>query len=170
MEIVKIGNNGKLSYDRVGMMKLIYQFVIDSDRISTIFLYDLIQTQIVNASSVSHDLKEIVYEIEPNDHTAFELSCNRNECILRLFNIEVKKELRYYNSYDQEETTDVSVKEIYNIKFGRNRFRTYTVDEDAPDIFKFILTYLIPIDLPYSSFGYTDADEIVEKMKKFFWS
>jgi hypothetical protein len=170
MEVVEIENGGKLSYDRVGMMKLVYPFVIDSDRLSTIFLYSLIEGQIVNASSVSHDLKEIVFEIQPDDHIIFQLNCNRNECSLDLYEIKVYTELMDYNGYEQYETVHVTVSKVYSAVFDRHRFRSFAVDNDAPDILRFVLMYLVPIELPYNNFHYSDIQEIVDKIKQFFWS
>jgi len=170
MEIIEIENGGKLSYDRVGMMKLVYPFVIDSDRLSTIFLYSLIDGQVVNASSVSNDLKEIVFEIQPDDHIIFQLNCNRNECSLDLYEIKVYTELMDYNGYEQYETVRVTVSKVYSVNFDRHRFRSFSIDDDAPDLLRFILAYLIPVDLPYNNFHYSDVNEIVDKIKQFFWS
>jgi len=170
MEIVEIGNGGKLSYDRIGAMKLMYPFIVDSNKISTMFLYDLFEGKIVNASHVSHDSKEIMYEIEPNDHVAFELNCDVNECSLNLYEIKVHVELIDYNGYEQYETTGVNVSKVYSTNFDRHRFRSFSNDNDTPNILAFVLAYLVPFDLPYVYYHFLTTDEVVKEIKRFFES
>jgi len=166
MEIISIGEMGKIEYDNIGLLKIKYPFNISSDKIVTAFLYDIIEHRFVDGM-LDDCLK---FEIEPNDHIIFELVCDTQDCKLKIYNIDVESKTVYYGDYEEEQTVNVEVDEVYSVDFDRHRFRTYTVDEDAPDIFKFILTYLIPIDLPYNHFNYADVDEIVEKIKQFFWS
>ena len=166
MEIISIGEMGKIEYDNIGLLKIKYPFNISSDKVVTVFVFDMIEHKFINAT-LGDCLK---FEIEPNDHIIFELVCDTQDCKLKIYNIDVESKTVYYGDYEEEQTVNVEVDEVYSVNFDRHRFRTYTVDEDAPDIFKFILTYLIPIDLPYNSFGYTNTDEIVEKIKQFFWS
>jgi len=166
MNEINIGELGKLRYDNVGLLEVQYPFNISSDKIVTTFLYDIIDQKFVDG--VLDDC--LKFEIQPNDHVVFILVCDRQNCRLKIYHINVESRTVYYGDYDQEEISNVEVDEVYSVDFDRYRFRSFAMDDDAPEILKFILTYLVPIDLPYNSFGYSDVDEIVEKMKKFFWS
>jgi len=163
---LNIGELGKIRYDNVGLLEVEYPFNISSDKIVTAFLYDIIEHRFVDGM-LDDCLK---FEIQPNDHVIFELVCDTQDCKLKIYNIDVESKTVYYGNYEEEQTVNVEVDEVYSVNFDRHRFRSFVVDKDAPDILKFILEYLVPIDLPYNSFGYSDVNEIVEKMKKFFWS
>jgi len=163
---LNIGELGKLRYDNVGLLEVQYPFNISSDKIVTTFLYDIIEHRFVDGM-LDDCLK---FEIQPNDHVMFQLVCNHQDCDLKIYYIDIITQTRWYGNYEEEETADIKVNEVYNVNFSRDHFRSFAMDDDAPDILRFILAYLVPIDLPYNSFGYSDVDEIVEKMKKFFWS
>ena len=165
---VKIGELGKAEFDRVGMIKVSFPFIVSSNDIITAFIYDLFEGKFVNASLVDHDAKKLTFELEPNDHVVFSIVCDGKKCKLMLFNVHVKREIRYYDGYDQEETEDVIVSEVYHAELCRDIFRSISNCKDTPDILAFVLAYLVPLDLPYTSFHYTDIDEIVSDLKKFF--
>ena len=165
---LKIGE-GSLRYDRVGMMEIVHPFIIDSNKISILFVYDQIERKFVSASYINHEEKTMSFEVEPNDHSLFEICCINKECKLRLFDVHVKTEIRVdYDGYDQEEVTDVVVIEKYNVSFDRDWFRSISNDRDTPDIIGFVSAYLIPLDLPETNFPYYNTNEIAEVMKEFF--
>jgi len=163
---LNIGELGKIRYDNVGLLEVEYSFNISSDKIVTAFVFDMIEHKFIDAT-LGDCLK---FEIEPNDHIIFELVCDTQDCKLKIYNIDVESKTVYYGNYEEEQTVNVEVDEVYSVNFGRHRFRSFAVDDDVPDILRFILMYLIPIDLPYNCFNYSDVQEIVDKMKKFFWS
>ena len=164
--IVNIGEMGKIEYDNIGLLKIKYSFNISSDKIVTAFVFDMIEHKFIDAT-LGDCLK---FEIQPNDHVMFQLVCNHQDCDLKIFNIDIITQTRWYGNYEQEETADIKVNNVYSVNFSRNHFRSFTIDEDAPDILRFILMYLVPIDLPYNEFYYSDVNEIVDKMKQFFSS
>jgi len=166
MNELNIGELGKIRYDNVGLLQVLYPFNISSDKIVTTFLYDIIEHRFVDGMLDDH----LKFEIQPNDHVMFQLVCNHQDCDLKIFNIDVESKTVYYGNYEEEQTVNVEVDEVYSVSFDRHRFRSFSIDEDAPDIVKFILTYLVPIDLPYNEFYYSDVNEIVDKMKQFFSS
>ena len=166
MNELNIGELGKIRYDNVGLLEVEYSFNISSDKIVTAFVFDMIEHKFIDAT-LGDCLK---FEIEPNDHIIFELVCDTQDCKLKIYNIDVESKTVYYGNYEEEQTVNVEVDEVYSVNFGRHRFRSFAVDDDVPDILRFILMYLIPIDLPYNCFNYSDVQEIVDKMKKFFWS
>jgi len=166
MNELNIGELGKIRYDNVGLLQVLYPFNISSDKIVTTFLYDIIEHRFVDGMLDDH----LKFEIQPNDHVMFQLVCNHQDCDLKIYYIDVKSKTVYYGNYEEEQTVNVEVDEVYSVNFDRHRFRSFAVDDDVPDILRFILMYLIPIDLPYNCFNYSDVQEIVDKMKKFFWS
>ena len=166
---VKIGDGGKIEYDIVGMMKVSFPYIISTDKINVAFVYDLFERKFINASLVDHDNKILSFEVEPHEHGVFVLTCNREECILRLFDVHVKREIVYYGDYDEEQTKGVTVDEVYHVNLGRDIFRSISNCKDTPDILAFV-AYLIPIDLPDVYFNYMDVDEIISDLKKFFES
>jgi len=170
MREVKIGELGKVEFYEIGGLKVSFPFIISSNRLTTAFIYDLFEGRFVNAKSIDHENKQLVFELEPNDHVLFAILCNDKICALRLFNIHVKRELRYYGDYDQEETEDVVVSEIYNAKLYRDMYRSISNCKDTPDILAFVLAYLVPIDLPEVHYRYSTPDEIVNDVKNFFES
>ena len=170
MQEVSIGDRGKIEYDKIGMLKLTYPLVVSNNEISTIFAYDLFEGKFVDASLADCSNKKLIFELEPNDHVLFNMTCDSKTCTLKLLEVKVKRELKYHNGYDYEETTDVSVNELYNADFDRHRFRSYSNDSDTPNILAFILAYLIPLDLPYVYYHYADTNEIIEELKRFFES
>jgi|GEM_PF-4984135 len=159
----------KIKFDRVGMMKLIYPFIISTSEISTAFVYDLFEGKFINAPLVDHN-KKLVFELEPNDHVAFTLTCDRSECLLKVYDIHVKTELRNYDGYEQYETDDVKVSEVYSAILDRDIFRSISNCKDTPNILSFILAYLVPLNLPDVYYSFLNANEIVEELKKFFES
>jgi len=165
---LKIGEKGRLQYDRVGMMRLVHPFVIDSKRIDVIFVYDLIERRFVSASNISHDSKEIVFDIQPNTHTLFELCCNNKECSLKVYDLHVHEEVKDVDGYEEIQSRSVEVNEVYSTSFCRDWFRSISNDRDTPDIIAFISAYLIPLDLPEVYFPFYYTSEIVEVLKKFF--
>ena len=165
-KVIGIGQLGKLEYDVVGMLKIEYPFVISSDKILTVFIYNITEGKIVDASL--HD--GLVFEIEPEDHIIFQLTCDSNNCTLKIYNVHVKTVTREYSGYDQEEIDGVLIDEVYHVNFERHRFRAFSVDDEAPQILRFVLSYLIPIDLPYQSYHYSSVQEIVQDLKKYFQS
>ena len=164
--IVNIGEMGKIEYDNIGLLKIKYSFNISSDKIVTAFVFDMIEHKFIDAT-LGDCLK---FEIQPNDHVMFQLVCNHQDCDLKIFNIDIITQTRWYGNYEQEETADIKVNNVYSVNFSRNHFRSFTIDEDAPDILRFILMYLVPIDLPYNKFYYSDVNEIIDKIKQFFSS
>jgi hypothetical protein len=160
---INIGELGKIRYDVVGLMKVRYPFNVSHDKIVTAFVYDMIGNKFVDAT-LNNCLE---FEIEPNDHVVFILVCDRQNCRLKIYHINVKSRTVYYGDYEEEQTVNVEVDEVYSVNFDRHRFRSFAVDDDVPDILRFILMYLIPIDLPYNHFDYSDMNEIIDKIKNF---
>ena len=167
---VRVGELGELIYEKIGMMDVVHPFVISADKIVTLFIYDLIGHEFINGTIINGLKPSLKFEIEPNDHIIFQLTCDSNSCILKIYSVNVKRVTRNYDGYDQEETVSVQVDEVYTIDFDRHRFRSFTVDDEAPEILRFILAYLVPIDLPYQSYHYSNVQEIVQDLKKYFWS
>jgi hypothetical protein len=163
---LNIGELGKIRYDNVGLLEVEYPFSVGNDKIVTTFLYDVVEGKFIDAT-LDGCLK---FEIEPNDHIMFQLVCNHQDCDLEIYYIDIITQTRWYGNYEQEEIADIRVNKVYSVNFDRHRFRSFVVDEDAPDILRFILAYLIPIDLPYNHFNYSDVNEIVDKIKQFFSS
>lgn len=166
MNELNIGELGKIRYDNVGLLEVEYSFNISSDKIVTAFVFDMIEHKFIDAT-LGGCLK---FEIEPNDHIIFELVCDTQDCKLKIYNIDVESKTVYYGNYEEEQTVNVEVDEVYSVNFDRHRFRSFAVDDDVPDILRFILMYLVPIDLPYSHFDYSDMNEIIDKIKQFFSS
>jgi len=156
----------RIEYDKVGLLKISCPFIISSKEISTVFIYDLIGRKFVEAF-VDAEMK---FEIEPNDHVVFQLLCDSKNCKLKVFSIKVRTQTVYYDYYEQEETVGVDMTEEYSVELDRRGFRSFSVDDEAPAILRFILAYLIPIELPYQSFYYSDSCEIVKDLRKYFWS
>jgi len=166
MNELNIGELGKIRYDNVGLLEVEYPFNISSDKIVTTFLYDIIEHRFVDGMLDDH----LKFEIQPNDHVMFQLVCNHQDCDLKIYYIDVKSKTVYYGNYEEEQTVNVEVDEVYSVNFDRHRFRSFAVDDDVPDILRFILMYLVPIDLPYNHFDYSDMNEIIDKIKQFFSS
>jgi len=166
MNELNIGELGKIRYDNVGLLQVLYPFNISSDKIVTTFLYDIIEHRFVDGMLDDH----LKFEIQPNDHVMFQLVCNHQDCDLKIYYIDVKSKTVYYGNYEEEQTVNVEVDEVYSVNFDRHRFRSFAVDDDVPDILRFILMYLVPIDLPYNHFDYSDMNEIIDKIKQFFSS
>jgi len=164
--IVNIGEMGKIEYDNIGLLKIKYSFNISSDKIVTAFVFDMIEHKFIDGMLDDH----LKFEIQPNDHVMFQLVCNHQDCDLKIYNIDVESKTVYYGNYEEEQTVNVEVDEVYSVNFSRNHFRSFAVDDNVPDILRFILMYLVPIDLPYNEFYYSDVNEIVDKMKQFFSS
>ena len=168
---IRIGDQIKIEieFERVGMITISCPLIINSKRIVTAFIYDTFEKTFVNASIDQY--QSMKFEIEPNDHIMFLLDCDTSKCTLKLLNIHVVRRLvEYYDGYDEEENEDVIINEVYNVIFDRHRFRSFGNCKDTPDILAFLLSFLIPIDLPYAYFHHSSADEIVEDLKKFFES
>ena len=161
---VNIGEMGKIEYNNIGLLTVKYPFYLSSDRIVTAFVYDLIEKKFIDSKLRDY----LEFEIEPNKHVFFELVCDINNCKLKIYSINVATDIKCYGDYEQEEISSVTVNNVYSVEFDRNRFRSFSVDDTAPDILRFILGYLIPIDLPYNQFYYSDVNEIVDKIKQFF--
>jgi hypothetical protein len=166
MNEINIGELGKISYDVVGLIKVKCPFSISSNKIMTAFLYDIIGNKFVDSMLDGY----LGFEIEPSDHVMFQLVCDHQNCDLKIYHINVESRTVYYGDYEQEEISNVKIGEVYSVNFDRHRFRSFSIDDDAPDILRFMLGYLIPIDLPYNNFHYSDVNEIVEKIRRFFSS
>jgi len=167
---VRVGELGELIYEKIGMMDVVHPFVISADKIVTLFIYDLIGHEFINGTIINGLKPSLKFEIEPNDHIIFQLTCDSNSCTLKIYNVHVKTVTREYSGYDQEEIDGVLIDEVYHVNFERHRFRAFSVDEEAPQILRFVLSYLIPIDLPYQSYHYSSVQEIVQDLKKYFQS
>ena len=165
---VKIGELGIIRFGKIGMMEVSYPFIVSSKQIVSAFVYDLFEGRFINAKTVDHDNKKLVFELEPNNHILFSITCDNNVCELKLFDINVRRELIDDNGYDYEETKDVIVNEVYSARLYRDMYRSISNCKDTPNILAFILAYLIPIDLPDVYYHFLTTDEVVKEIKRFF--
>ena len=167
MQEIKLGELGKIKYDRVGTIEFSHPFIISSSKIITAFVYDLFQKKFVSAELVNHDAKTMKFEIEPNDHAVFLISCSDRTCELKVYNMHVRSDTVNYDGYEQYETLGVTVDEVYSTTFDRSDFRYLGLYEGVPDILGFITAFLVPINLPDTYFRYIDVNEIIEDLKNF---